>query len=238
VRFADDLDRSQQMFIAILGHDLRTPLGAIMMSASALLMSEGFSQSHQAMASRILNSGTRIKGMVNDLLDFARTRLGGGIPLVLGPLDLSEVCRQTVDELAAYHPNRDLRFEANGRPEGSWDGARIGQAISNLVGNAIEHGDACAPVTVIARGAADEATVTVHNQGGPIAPDRIHHIFSPMTRLDPDARRSSASGSLGLGLYIAHEIVKGHRGRIDVESSAERGTTFMIHLPTRSPGLH
>ena len=217
------------MFLAILGHDVRTPLGAIMMSATGLLMSRDLGQPQQAAASRILNSGTRIKGIVNDLLDFTRTRLGAGIPLACADVDLGEVGRQTVEEVAAYHPDRDLRFEASGPVRGSWDGARLGQALSNLVGNAVQHGSPEAPVSVVVRGAADEVTVAVHNRGPVILPVHLHQIFSPLKRIARGDPRPQDSGSLGLGLYIANEIVKGHGGRIDVESS--EGRRHDLHRP-------
>jgi signal transduction histidine kinase len=231
-RYARDLEHSKEMFLAILGHDLRTPLGAIMMSATGLLMSRDLGQPQQGAVSRILTSGTRIKGMVNDLLDFTRTRLGAGIPLACAEMDLAEVGRQVVEEVAAYHPGSDLRFEASGPVRGSWDGARVGQALSNLVGNAVQHGSPETPVAVVARGTADEVAVAVHNRGPAIPPARLHQIFSPLKRIGRgDAPPAHDSGSLGLGLYIANEIVKGHGGRIDVESSEAGGTTFTVHLP-------
>src|SRR4029079_6683411 len=128
-----DLDHSKEMFLAILGHDVRTPLGAIMMSAAGLLMTPNLSPPHQSALSRILNSGSRIKQIVNDLLDFTRTRLGAGIPLAWADVDLEEVGRQVGEEAAAYHPDRAFRFEASGRLRGAWDGARVSQALSNLV---------------------------------------------------------------------------------------------------------
>ena len=234
-RYARDLDQSRDMFLAILGHDLRTPLGAVLMSATGLLLTKGLSPPQEAAVSRILSSGTRIRGMVNDLLDFTRTRLGVGIPLDRTETDLGEVGRQVVGEVAAFHPDRDVRFEGGGDLRGSWDAARLGQALSNLVGNAVQHGSAEAPVTVTARGAADEVAVAVHNRGPVIAPAHRHLIFSPLRRLDPAARGMHDSGSMGLGLYIAHEIVKGHGGRIDVESSEGGGTTFTIRLPRSHP---
>ena len=230
-RYARDLEHSKEMFLAILGHDLRTPLGAVMMSATGLLLSRTLGPPEQAAASRILTSGARIKGMVNDLLDFTRTRLGAGIPLACAEMDLAEVGRQTVDEVAAYHPGRDLRFEASGPVRGSWDAARVGQALSNLVGNAVQHGSPGTPVSVAVRGAADEVTVAVHNLGPVIPPADVHRIFSPLKRITRGAPHPHDAGSLGLGLYIANEIVKGHGGRIDVESSEARGTTFTVHLP-------
>jgi signal transduction histidine kinase len=235
-RYARDLDHSKEMFLAILGHDLRTPLGAIMMSATGLLLSPGLGQPQQAAASRILTSGTRIKGMVNDLLDFTRTRLGAGIPLTFADTDVEEVGRHTVEELAAYHPGRDLRFEAEGSVCGSWDGARVGQALSNLVGNAVQHGSRDSPVAVVVRGTADEVTVSVHNRGPAIPPTHLHQIFSPLKRIGRgDDPPTDGSGSLGLGLFIANEIVRGHGGRIDVDSSDTGGTTFTVHLPRHRP---
>jgi signal transduction histidine kinase len=234
-RYARDLEHSKEMFLAILGHDLRTPLGAVMMSATVLLMSPDLGQPQQAAASRILTSGTRIKGMVNDLLDFTRTRLGAGIPLACADLDLGEVGRQTVEEVAAYHPGRDLRFETSGPVRGSWDGARLGQALSNLVGNAVQHGSPETPVTVGVRGVADEVAVAVHNRGPVIPPAQLHQVFSPLKRIGRGDGPPHDSGSLGLGLYIANEIVKGHGGRIDVESSDADGTTFTVHLPRHRP---
>ncbi|VTT99024.1 histidine kinase : ATP-binding region ATPase domain protein OS=Gemmatimonadetes bacterium KBS708 GN=J421_6171 PE=4 SV=1: HisKA: HATPase_c [Gemmataceae bacterium] len=234
-RYARDLDHSKEMFLAILGHDVRTPLGAIMMSATGLLVRPDLAPAHQAAASRILNSGARIKGIVNDLLDLTRARLGAGIPLACAEMDLGEVGRQTVEEVAAYHPDRDLRFEASGPVRGSWDAARLGQALSNLVGNAVQHGSPAAPVAVAVRGAADEVAVSIHNRGAAIPPAHVNLIFSPLKRIAPDTPRPQDSGSMGLGLYIANEIVKGHGGRIDVESSDAGGTTFTVRLPRHHP---
>jgi signal transduction histidine kinase len=230
-RYARDLEHSKEMFLAILGHDVRTPLGAIMMSATGLLMSQNLGQPQQAAASRILNSGTRIQQLVNDLLDFTRTRLGAGIPLSCAALDLGEVCRQVVDEAAAYHPDREMRYEASGPERGSWDGARVGQALANLVGNAVQHGAAGTPVSVTLRGMADEVAVAVHNMGPVIPAGQMHQIFSPLQRIARGATRPHDSGSMGLGLYIASEIVRGHGGRIDVASSEAAGTIFTVHLP-------
>src|SRR4051812_37852366 len=169
-RYARDLEHSKEMFLAILGHDVRTPLGAVMMSATGLLMPPDLSPPHQAAASRILNSGTRIKEIVNDLLDFTRTRLGAGIPLARADVDLGAVGRQVAGEVAAYHSDRDVRFEASGPLRGSWDGGRLSQALSNLVGNAAQHGSPETPISVAVRGAANEVAVAAHNLGPAIPP--------------------------------------------------------------------
>lgn len=233
-RYARDLEHSKEMFLAILGHDVRTPLGAIMMSATGLLMGRDLGPPQQAAASRILSSGARIKGIVNDLLDFTRTRLGAGIPLAYAEADLAEIGRQTVEEIAAYHPDRVLRFEAPGSLPGSWDGPRVTQALSNLVGNAVQHGSPGTPITVTARGTAGGVTVAVHNLGPVIPPTDLYQIFSPLKRIARGAPKPEDAGSMGLGLYIANEVVRGHGGRIEVESSAA-GTTFTVHLPRQRP---
>jgi signal transduction histidine kinase len=146
-------------------------------------------------------------------------------------MDVAEVCRQTVEETAAYHPDRALRFEASGPTRGSWDSARVSQALSNLVGNAVQHGSAEAPIAVVVRGAAEEVTVAVNNRGPAIPPAHLRQIFSPLTRIGGGDAAADATGSMGLGLFIAQEIVKGHGGRIAVDSSDARGTTFTVHLP-------
>ena len=234
-RYTRDLEQSKEMFLAILGHDVRTPLGAIMMSATGLLMSRDLGAPYQAAATRILNSGTRIKQIVCDLLDLTRTRLGSGIPLARAPIDLERVSRQTVDEVAAYHPDRVVRYESSGELHGNWDDARLGQALSNLIGNAVQHGFPDSPVSVTARGGKDEVTIAVHNLGPVIPPVHLHQIFSPLKRIGRGDDKADTSGSMGLGLYIANEIVKGHGGRIDVESSEAGGTTFTVRLPRGEP---
>lgn len=199
-------------------------------------MSRDLGQPQQAAASRILTSGTRTKGMVDDLLDFTRTRLGAGIPLACADLDLGEVGRQAAEEVAASHPGRDVRFEVSGPVRGSWDGPRLGQALSNLIGKAVQHRSRDTPVSVAVRGAGDAVTVAVHNRGPAIPPAQLHQIFSPLKRLGRGADPATGdSGSLGLGLYIANEVVKGHGGRIDIESSDARGTTFTAPRPRHRP---
>jgi signal transduction histidine kinase len=185
------------------------------------------------LASRTQRGEARFSSLAG--IDFTRTRLGAGIPLARADSDLEEIGRQAVEEAAAYHPDRDVRFEASGPLRGSWDGARVSQALSNLVGNAVQHGAADTPVTVTARGGADDVSVAVHNRGPAILPAHLHQIFSPLKRIRLGVPRPQDAGSMGLGLYIANEIVKGHGGRIDVDSSDGRGTTFTVHLPRYPP---
>jgi signal transduction histidine kinase len=234
-RYTEDLDHSKEMFLAILGHDMRTPLGAVYTSARFLLETGALGEPHSTLAARIAGSATRMLHMVGDLLDFTRSRLGGGIPVARAAVDMGTLVREVVDESAAAHPQRTVRVEVEGDQHGEWDAARVSQALANLVGNALEHGGAGTAVTVRSRGSGAEVAVSVHNDGSAIPADRLDGIFNPMKarRGRATAAAMGPSGNLGLGLYIAERIVHAHRGRIGVESSARGGTTFTVHLPRR-----
>jgi signal transduction histidine kinase len=231
-KYAQDAARSKDLFLGVLGHDLRNPLGAIMGSASAMMTQEGPDWPHVRTASRILNSGRRMVGMIDDLVDFTRTRLGDGIPVVRAAMDMETICRQAIDEITAFHPRCVVHFEASGQLRGEWDAGRIAQALSNLVGNAYQHGLADSAVEVALRGERDRVVLTVHNRGGAIAKSELQDVFNPFRQLDAD-RAGSASRDLrsaGLGLYIVHAIVVAHQGTIEVESG-KSGTTFTMTLP-------
>jgi signal transduction histidine kinase len=231
-RFTEDLSQSKEMFLAMLGHDLRTPLGAIMGSAQVLAKTTQPPEIVLKMASIVLSSGKRMSALISDLLDFTRSRLGSGIPIVRDDLDIAEASKQTVDEIAAMHPQRAVNFEIAGDLQGQWDSARVSQALSNVVSNAVQHGSDETPINVSIRGADDEVVLEVHNRGPVIPASQLNKIFDPMHRIDVD-KPVAPRTNLGLGLYIAERIVAGHGGRITVESSEDRGTTFAIHLPRR-----
>lgn len=233
VRFSDEVDRAKETFLAILGHDLRTPLGAIGTSAMFMLETGELEEPYHTLTTRIVDSSKRAVAMIGDLLDFTRGHLGGGIPVERAEMSLGKVVHAVVDEIHAAHPEATIRVEARGETEGRWDAARIGQAIANLIGNAVQHGADGTAVTVVVGGDAHEVCITVHNRGTVIAPERLDALFTPM-RARPLPRKSKLTGptgSLGLGLYIAERIVSAHGGRIAVESNEERGTTFTVRLP-------
>ncbi len=229
-KHAQELDRSRDLFLGVLGHDLRNPLGAIMMSASVMMMQEGPDWPHARTASRMLDSGRRMDALIHDLLDFTRSRLGQGIPVVRAEIDLETVCRQTVDEISALHARRAVHFEASGKLKGQWDGGRIAQALSNLVENAHQHGSDEAPIEVAVQGDAEAVEISVHNQGPVIPKTKLREIFNPFRQLDVKGSRSKDLRSAGLGLYIAQAIVLAHHGTIDV-TSKHSGTTFRVRLP-------
>lgn len=232
-RYARDVQYAKDLFLGVLSHDLRNPLGAIMMSATVMMTTEGPDWPQQKTAARILNAGTRMDGLIGDLVDFTRHRLGAGIPIVRTEIDIETVCRQTVDEIIAFHPGCVVNFKASGDLHGSWDSGRIAQAVSNLCGNAFQYGSEHAPIDVAVRGEADHVVVTVHNIGNRIPKDRVHDIFNPFKQLDPDSTKQKNARSVGLGLYIVKAIATAHEGTIDVESD-EEGTTFTLALP-RTP---
>jgi signal transduction histidine kinase len=234
-RYTDDLDTSRETFLAILGHDLRVPLGAIFTSATFMLQTGDLDEPHRTLTRRIAGSSTRMVQLVGDLLDFTRSRLGGGIPVVRAAMDMGTAVHDVVDELAAAHPRRAIQVNARGELRGEWDCARISQVLANLIGNALEHGSQQAPVTVEAVGDDREVCIAVRNRGPVIPPDRLNGIFNPMKAREPAPNASAGGpmGNLGLGLYIAERIVTAHHGRIEVESSESAGTTITVHLPRR-----
>lgn len=231
-RYTLDLDQSKEMFIGILGHDLRTPLSAIITSATFMLDLDELAEPHLTLTTRIASSSRRMQRMVSDLLDLTRSRLGGGIPVRREWMDLTDPLYQVVDEHHAVDPRRSLEVNTSGDLRGQWDGERLSQVLSNLLDNALDHRAQESPVTVNVHGAPYGVTISIHNHGIPIPPDLLPRIFDPMKRRhNGDSRARRGSSNLGLGLYIAERIVTAHGGRIDVSSTASAGTTFTVSLP-------
>ncbi len=142
--YTERVDQSRQMFLAILGHDLRNPLNSMMMSAALLLQMGQLDDDSSVMASQISASAAAMATMINDLLDFTGTGLGVAMPLSLAAMDLKGLCQEVVDEMRAAHPKRELRFRSRGDLHGEWDAARLRQVLSNLLGNAVQHSPAIA----------------------------------------------------------------------------------------------
>ena len=231
-RFALQTDLFRDQFIGVLSHDLRTPLGAITAGAALLALPEDNPQRRSRVVERVMNSAQRMERMIGDLLDLTCARLGGSIPLKRRAADLQQVCEEAIIEIRAGHPDALLDWHASGNLRGEWDPDRLAQVLSNLIGNAIQHGDGT-PITVTACEEGDSVSVAVHNGGPPISPHLLPSVFEPLAR----GHQEAAGHSIGLGLFIARTIVVAHGGDIQVRSSPSAGTTFTVLLPKteRSP---
>jgi len=217
----------------ILGHDLRNPLSAITTTA-AMLSSIPLDESGVKRAAGVLGrAANRMNRMISDLLDLTRTRSGDLIPVTCVPVDLESLGREAVAELEGLRP-AGLRFTARGDLRGEWDGDRIAQVVSNLLRNAIEHGSASEPIDLLAEGQGDDVLLKVHNGGTPIPLSAQNALFEPMVRHVDGGRRGAG---VGLGLYIAAQVVLAHRGTLTVESTELAGTTFTVRLPRVSADL-
>jgi PAS domain S-box-containing protein len=219
--------RFNEMFTGILAHDLRNPLGAIITTARLVLSRDEAGRNAKPLT-RIVNSGERMTRMIDQLLDFTRIRLQGDIPVAPEPSDLRAIVRQVMDELDDTTPGCTLRLDASGDTQGGWDGDRLSQVFSNLVANAIQHGDQRQGVGVEIDGRSRDAVVVNIHNGGTIPAEMLANLFEPLAGGE---RSLTSSSGLGLGLYITRELVKAHGGRIEVRSDDASGTTFTVVLP-------
>jgi len=231
--YTQAVQASRNVFLGILGHDLRTPLGAIMLGADALLRTDDLSTRATKITSRIYTSVKRASRIVGDLLDFTRSQLGPGLPVSKTMSDAAPALDRVVEELRMVNPTAKIVVERPSSAVGLYDAARLEQVFSNLIGNALQHGDPSAPVNVALDSSGAKLRLTVHNTGAVIPEHVLESIFNPLGRYSPDAMAEKGPhASLGLGLFIASEIVSAHQGRIDVTSSVEAGTVFAIEIPT------
>jgi PAS domain S-box-containing protein len=225
-----DTIRVNELFMGVLAHDLRAPLGAIVTAAQLMKLRDAAtpdSRNTKAL-SRVLNSSERMSRMIEQLLDFTRLRVGGGIELEAKSADLATLVKQVVDELEGSYPECDVEVTQAGDTAGSWDADRLGQVLSNMVANALQHGVPSAGVRVFVDGRARDAVcVQVHNMGA-IPPALIPHVFDPLTG---GQRRRDRSRGLGLGLFISKRVAAAHGGDVMVTSSEMDGTTFALSLP-------
>jgi signal transduction histidine kinase len=227
------VDQTRDLFLGILSHDLRNPLNSITMSAALLpQLSRTDVESHKT-AEQIAISAQVMGRMIGDLLDYTRTRLGAGMPVTARPMDLAALCREVFDEFRTAHPSREIRFESDTTDAtGDWDVDRLRQALSNLMGNAVQHGGHDAPIVLKLSGDAEAVVVEIRNGGVPIPPGEISKIFEPLVRGSTEGKpKHNRPGSIGLGLYIAREIARSHGGSLDVTSSSRDGTAFTMRLP-------
>jgi signal transduction histidine kinase len=231
-----ELERAVQLgelFASIVGHDLRTPLGAIKMSAEAIVRG---SQDAAALrpAGRILTSSDRMARMIEQLLDFARVRQGLGIELQIRPTHLDDVAQQVAQEVEAANPGAAVEVRAAGDLSGIWDGDRLAQALSNLAANAVQHGRAGTAASIELEGTGAESVVARVRNLGAIPEGARPTLFEPFRRAASSRTTGGRRQGLGLGLFIAREIVRAHGGDIVVHAGAPDTTVFEITLPRRA----
>jgi len=226
------VDQSRDLFLAILGHDLRNPLNSIAMSASLLPHLVEPAGEATKVASQIATNAKVMARMISDLLDYTRTRLGAGMPVSPMPMDLETLCQELHNEFTTAYPLRTIAFRSEGDLQGRWDADRLRQAILNLLGNAIQHSTEVALIELRAVGEEKEVVLTVYNGGPPIPPGELTKIFEPLVRgSSAEHPKANRPGSIGLGLYIARKIAESHGGTLVVTSSRENGTCFTARLP-------
>ena len=226
------VEASRNVFLGILGHDLRTPLGAILLGADMLRRSDAVGPRGNKVARQIYTSVQRANQIVGDLLDLTRCQMGPGIPVRRVSVDLMPVCERIVEEIQAFHPEAQVLLDANMAVLGTFDSARMEQVFSNIISNAVKHGDIHAPIAVALTVSDGALLFTVHNSGEPIPEDVLPFIFNPMGRFSQrSVIEHGPTEGLGLGLFIASEIVASHQGLIEVESDSVRGTVFRVTVP-------
>jgi signal transduction histidine kinase len=224
-------DDAMSLSLAVIGHDLRNSLGAISMSSTVLSRSGNLPAELAKPANGILATVARMKGLVNDLVDLSRVRVGKMMPIAPAPADLEGVCRQVLEELQAVNSDFAIRFSAQGDLKGDWDAARVGQALSNLVAYAVQYGSFGEPFVVRAEGRADELVLCVSNRGTP-TPAPLDLLFDPLLQLRPyETAPGQQPSGFRLGLYIAREIAAAHGGTLEARASEDQGTTFAMRLP-------
>lgn len=232
ITYSARADETRELFLAILGHDLRAPISTMTLAGELLTHAELTIERATQVGTRVKRSAGIMKTMVNDLLGYTRTQLGNGLPVTLASTNLREVCEGAVEDARASHPNTEFIFEAAQEITGQFDGVRLHQLLTNVLVNAAQYGDAGRPVQL--RTTENEGTlaIDVTNYGTVIPESEWQAIFKPLVQLaeseDSDARPRT---SLGLGLFVAKEIAASHGGTITVTSDADAGTIFKIRMP-------
>jgi signal transduction histidine kinase len=233
--YSDGVANSRDTFLAILGHDLRSPLSTI--ASSLYVLRNGPPDEAQRLRTLQLlqRSVSSMRRMITDLLEYTRTRLGRGIEVVPVAGDFSVLCREALEEIEAAHPDRSFESRLPDQLTARFDAARMRQVLINLLSNAVQHGDPDAPIALALSSEGKEVCCEVRNRGTPIPPDALPTIFDPLVQASPGVADGGPAGrnvSLGLGLFIAREIVTAHGGTIGATSSGEDGTAFTLRMPT------
>ncbi len=230
--FHAQVERARNLLLGMLGHDMRSPLNTIVTTASYLAALNAGEQVSVA-AARLIRSGASMQALLEDLVDFNRTKLGLGLNIVPADLDLAAVLADELEQLRGAYPTRQIELTVTGDNRGRWDGARLQQLLRNLVSNAITFGSPDTPVRAALRGEAADVHLEVTNSGPTIEPSILNQIFDPLQRGSPQGDSRDARTGLGLGLFIVREIARAHGGEVEVRSHGGE-TTFAVCLPRRN----
>ena len=233
--FNAQIEKERNLLLGMLGHDMRGPLQVIQLTARYLSKADAATDVPTA-AARLLKSSASLKVLLDDLLDFNRTKLGLGITISPAPVDLAEAFSAEIEQLRVAHSGRSIGLEVNGDVSGVWDINRLNQLLGNLVVNAIKYGAFSSPVRIVLEGLAAEVRFAVHNHGPKIEQSMLAQIFEPLKRGSDNQFVSGSEGSFGLGLYISREIAMAHHGDISAKSD-ENETVFTVRLPRLSGKL-
>jgi len=232
--YHDQVEQARNLLLGMLGHDMRSPLNTIVMTASYLAALNAGEQVSLA-AARLIRSGVSMQALLDDLVDFNRTRLGLGIKIVPSEIDLGVVVADELEQLRGAHPDRRIELAATGDNRGWWDGPRVQQLLRNVVSNAIQYGYSDTPVRVALRGEEADVRLEVTNSGATIDRSTLGQIFDPLRRGFAQDDSQDARSGLGLGLFIVREIARAHAGEVEVRSDGEQ-TTFTVRLPRLQRG--
>jgi signal transduction histidine kinase len=222
--FHTQVEQSRNLLLGMLGHDMRSPLNTILMTASYLTALNAGKEVSEA-ATLLIRSGASMRALLEDLVDFNRTKLGLGLNINVGDIDLAEVLRDEVEQLRGAHTERQIELDIGDSTEGQWDGRRLQQLLRNLVGNALKYGNAATPVRVSLKGDDQCVRLEVANEGQSMDQAALEELFDPLKR-----GPAQEDGGLGLGLFIVREITRAHGGELTVRCNAKE-TVFNVMLP-------
>jgi signal transduction histidine kinase len=225
--FSEQVERARNLLLGMLGHDMRNPLNTMLMTARHLATLNAGAEVSEA-AARLIRGGASMRALLDDLVDFNRTKLGLGINIARANVDLAAAFADELEELRGAHVGRELELKVVGDTRGLWDGPRLRQLLRNLVSNAIKYGKPDALVRVVLTGEEADVRIEVVNSGPAIEGAALDQIFDPLKRGSP--QRHDTDDGLGLGLYIVREVAQAHGGEVDVRSDREE-TVFVVRLP-------
>lgn len=234
--YTEQVEYTRHLFLTVLGHDLRSPLSAVAMAGQYLAAPGRGDAAQCKVADSIVRGTGMMSAMIRDLMDYSRIRMGRSLPL--SPREgenLADICRAAVDELQSRHPECEFLFQESGDLSGCFDRKRMGQVLGSLLDNMVRQGTRRMPVVLEASGADATLTVRLKNRGSLIPPVALASMFEPLIPLSEDAQAGDLPAmALGIGLFVARELVRAHGGTIEALSSEAEGMVFVLRLPRGS----